>query len=139
LYVEYAGTGIQQWDGTRAIAFWSGEHCGASGLIDYRNGHILVACYDANSIVELDRTGKQIRVIDRDSAGKPFVGPNDFAADRRGGIYVSASGVYDLKAPITGTILYMAAGGNALHDGIFHRAPSAPVFGDHDHQHLVEG
>ena len=103
--------GIQQWDGTRAIAFWSGEHCGASGLIDYRNGHILVACYDANSIVELDRTGKQIRVIDRDSAGKPFVGPNDFAADRRGGIYVSASGVYDLKAPITGTILYMAADG----------------------------
>jgi gluconolactonase len=111
LYVEYAGSGIQQWDGTRAIAFWSGEHCGASGLIDYRNRHILVACYDANSIVELDRTGKQIRVIDRDSAGKPFIGPNDFAADRRGGIYLSASGVYDLKAPITGTILYMAADG----------------------------
>ena len=111
LYVEYAGSGIKRWDGTRAIAFWSGEHCGASGLIDYRNDHILVACYDANSIVELDRTGKQIRVIDRDSAGKPFIGPNDFAADRRGGIYVSASGVYDLKAPITGTILHMAADG----------------------------
>jgi len=111
LYVEYAGSGIKQWDGTRAVTYWSGEHCGASGLIAYRTDHILVACYDANNMVELDRTGNQLRTIDRDSAGKPFIGPNDFAADGRGGIYVSASGVYDLKAPISGTILYMAADG----------------------------
>jgi gluconolactonase len=111
LYVEYAGAGIKMWDGTRAVAYWSGEHCGASGLIAYRSDHILVACYDANSIVEVDRTGKEIRTIDRDKAGRPFIGPNDFTADRRGGIYVSASGVYDLKAPITGTILYMPADG----------------------------
>ncbi len=107
LYVEYAGPGIKIWDGKRVRSYWSGEHCGASGLITYRRNHILVACYDANEIIELDEIGRQIRVVDQDSAGKPFIGPNDFTADRAGGIYVSASGVYDLKAPISGTILYM--------------------------------
>src|ERR1700680_4182191 len=108
LYVEYAGPGIKVWDGKHARSYWSDEHCGASGLIGYRHDHILVACYDTNQIIELDGTGKQIRAIDKDSAGKPFIGPNDFTADRAGGIYVSASGVYDLKAPISGTILYLS-------------------------------
>ncbi len=114
LYVEYAGPGVKMWDGKQATDFWKGAHCGASGLIDYRNSHILVACYDANTIVELDQAGKQIRAIDRDSSGKPFIGPNDFAADRRGGTYVSASGVYDLQAPISGTILYLSAAGTLI-------------------------
>jgi gluconolactonase len=114
LYVEYTGPGVKLWDGKRVTDFWQGTHCGASGLIDYRDGHILVACYDANTIVELDKGGRQVRAIDRDSGGKPFVGPNDFAADERGGIYVSASGVYDLQAPISGTILYLSAGGGLL-------------------------
>jgi len=112
LYVEYAGPGVKIWDGKRAVPYWSGAHCGASGLISYRQSHILVACYDANSIVELDETGKQVRSIDRDAAGKPFIGPNDFAASKTG-IYLSASGVYDLKAPISGTILYMPQSGGA--------------------------
>jgi sugar lactone lactonase YvrE len=108
LYVEYAGPGIKMWDGKEIKPYWSREHCGASGLIAYRRNHILVACYDANEIVELDETGKQIHAIDKDSTGKPFIGPNDFTADAAGGIYVTASGVYDLKAPISGTILYLS-------------------------------
>jgi sugar lactone lactonase YvrE len=108
LYVEYAGPGIKMWDGKQTKPYWSREHCGASGLITYRRNHILVACYDANEIVEIDETGKQIRAIDKDSAGKPFIGPNDFTADGAGGVYVTASGVYDLKAPISGTILYLS-------------------------------
>jgi len=113
-YVEYAGPGIKMWDGKRTTPYWSGEHCGASGLISYGRDHILVACYDANTIVELDESGRQVRAIDKDGAGKPFIGPNDFTADGRGGIYVSASGVYDLKAPITGTVLYMPPAGGPL-------------------------
>lgn len=111
LYVEYAGPGIKIWDGKRAATYWSGEHCGASGLIAYRGNHLLVACYDANQIVELEANAaaaRQIRAIDRDAAGKPFVGPNDFAADGKDGIYISASGVYDLKAPISGAVLYLS-------------------------------
>ena len=108
LYVEYAGPGIKMWDGQHASAYWGSERCGASGLIAYQRSHLLVACYDANTIVELDDTGKQIRVMDKDISGRPFIGPNDFTADGSGGIYLSASGVYDLEAPISGTILYMS-------------------------------
>ena len=111
LYVEYAGPGVKIWDGKTFGTFWSGAHCGASGLIAYGHDHLLVACYDSNSIVELDDSGKTVRRIDRDSAGKPFVGPNDFAADGAGGIYFSASGVYDLKAPVSGAVLHLSADG----------------------------
>jgi gluconolactonase len=114
LYVEYAGPGIKMWDGKRATVYWRGERCGASGLIAYRGDHLLVACYDANSIVELDKTGREIRAIDRDSAGRPFIGPNDFTADGTGGIYVTASGVYDVKAPISGAVLHLRADGSLI-------------------------
>jgi sugar lactone lactonase YvrE len=111
LYVEYGGSRVKIWDGNAARTFWSGEHCGPSGLIAYRGTHFLVACYDANTLVELDEQGKTVHTIDKDSAGKPFIGPNDFAADAGGGIYFSASGIYDVKAPISGAILYLSADG----------------------------
>ena len=114
LYVEYGGPGVKVWDGKRAAVYWSGDHCGATGLFSYQRDHVLVACYDANTLVELDGHGKAVRTIAKDSAGKPFIGPNDFTADRRGGIYFSASGVYDLNAPVSGTVLYMTADGGKI-------------------------
>src|ERR1700682_5747056 len=115
LYVEYPGQGgVRVWDGKRAVTYWERDHCGPTALIEFRNHHLLVACYDANSIVELDQNGKELRSIEHDDAGKPFVGPNDFAADGAGGIYFSASGVFDLKAPITGAVLHISADGNHL-------------------------
>jgi gluconolactonase len=114
LYVEYAGSGIKAWDGRRATAYWSKDGCGASGLIEFGGHHLLVACYDANSVVELDESGQEIRLIRHDSDGKPFAGPNDFTADGAGGVYFSASGVYDVKAPIAGTVLHMSADGRTI-------------------------
>jgi sugar lactone lactonase YvrE len=114
LYVEYAGPGIKAWDGRKVSTFWAHANCGPSGLFAFRPDRLWVACYDSNSIVELDARGRELRTIDRDSAGRPFIGPNDFAADGHGGLYFSASGVYDLDAPITGTILHVAADGTSI-------------------------
>jgi sugar lactone lactonase YvrE len=114
LYVEYAGPGIKAWNGKTISTYWSQAHCGPSGLIAYGEHHLLVACYDSNSLVELDAAGHELRTIARDSRGKPFVGPNDFASDGKGGIYFSASGVYDLQAPITGAVLHLSADGKTL-------------------------
>ena len=111
LYVEYGGPGVKVWDGKQSAPYWRGDHCGASGLIAFHGDHLLVACYDANTLVEVDEHGQTVRTIERDGAGKPFIGPNDFTADRRGGIYFSASGVYDLDAAVSGTVLYIAPGG----------------------------
>jgi len=98
--------GVKIWDGKTFGTFWSGAHCGASGLIAYGHDHLLVACYDSNSIVELDGSGKTVRRIDRDSAGKPFVGPNDFAADGAGGAHtLYITGVFDqFKPPYAGAV-----------------------------------
>jgi gluconolactonase len=112
-YVEYSANTIKTWDGRRTAVYWHKEGCGGSALIAFRD-HLLVACYDDNSLVELDASGKELRAIRKDTSGKPFVGPNDFAADGHGGIYFSASGVYDIKAPITGAVLHMTADGNTI-------------------------
>jgi gluconolactonase len=77
---------------------------------------LLVACYDDNSLVELDATGKALRVVRKDSRGNAFVGPNDFTSDGHGGIYFSASGVYDVKAPVTGAVLHMSADGKTINE-----------------------
>jgi len=116
LYVEYAANNIKSWDGRQPKVFWHRDKCGNNALIHFRGDHILVACYDGNSLVELDAQGKELRTITLDSAGHTFTGPNDFAADGHGGIYFSASGVYDIKAPITGTVLHISADGQQIHE-----------------------
>ena len=113
LYVEYSSSNVKSWDGRHATVYWHKEGCGPSGLMPFGD-HLLIACYDDNSLVELDAGGRQVRSVAKDSSGKPFVGPNDFAADGHGGIYFSASGVYDIKAPITGAVLHMSADGHTI-------------------------
>jgi gluconolactonase len=113
LYVEYSASNIKSWDGQRSAVYWHKDGCGANSLIPF-NGGLLVACYDDNSLVELDAAGGEARTFRLDSAGKPFIGPNDFASDGRGGVYFSASGIYDIKAPITGTVLHMTADGKTI-------------------------
>ena len=116
LFVEYAGPGIKSWDGKDAKIWWHRDHCGANALIHFRGDHILVACYDGNYLVELDAAGKEVRTFDKDGTGKPFVGPNDFSSDGHGGVYFSASGVFDIKAPITGAVLHLSADGRDIRE-----------------------
>ncbi len=113
-FVEYGRGTVRVADGGRIAEFWHSEHCGPSGLFALPQGHLLVACYDVNTLVELDGQGHTVRTRDRDSSGRPFIGPNDFAADGHGGVYFSASGVYDIKAPITGTVLHLRANGTIV-------------------------
>jgi gluconolactonase len=114
LYVQYTGAGIRQWDGHRWTDYWALPGCGPSGLIAFGTHHLLVACYDSNSLVELDEQARVVRTIRTDSNGRPFSGPNDFSSDAHGGVFVSASGSYDIKAPITGTVLHLLADGHTL-------------------------
>ena len=106
-YVEYAGNDVKVWNGKSISHFWKRAHCGPLGLLPFGDRDILVACYDGNSLVELDQNGKEVRTISKDDRGAPFVGPNDLTSDGRGGVYFSASGVYDIKAPITGEVLHI--------------------------------
>jgi len=113
LYVEYSAGNIKSWDGHKSQVIWHGQGCGPSGLIA-RGQHLLVACYDGNYLAELDAAGREVRKLHADTNGMPFTGPNDFTADAQGGIYFSASGAYDIVAPVTGEVLYLRPDGATL-------------------------
>jgi len=112
-YVEYTAHNVMTWDGTAAHVYWHRDRCGPSGLIEFHGG-LLVACYDENALVLLDAGGRESAVIRAPRHADSMRGPNDLADDGRGGVYVSASGVYEKKAPINGTIWHLAADGRRL-------------------------
>lgn len=137
-YVEYSAGNIKTWNGTRSELFWHRDGCGPSALIP-RGENLLIACYDGNYLVELDAAGRQTDVYRTDSSGQSFVGPNDFAADDQGGIYFSASGAYDLKAPITGAVLYLRADGTLTQvAGTLHYPNGLTLTKDRQHLLLAE-
>ena len=110
-YVEYAAHTVMTWDGTTNEQIWKQEGCGPSGLVETAGGELLISCYDDNTIVRIDGAGQTLDTIPADSNGDAFLGPNDFARDAKGGIYFSASGVFDTAAPIRGRIYYIAPDG----------------------------
>jgi sugar lactone lactonase YvrE len=110
-YVERTAQTVMTWDGKENRQIWRQEGCGPSGLVETAGGDLLVACYDANTIVRIDGNGQTLDTIPADGEGQPFLGPNDFARDAKGGIYVSASGAFDTAAAIRGRIYYIAPDG----------------------------
>jgi sugar lactone lactonase YvrE len=109
-YVEYDRNSVTTWDGTQNRIFWSKAGCGPSAVIPKAGGEFLTTCYDSGTIGRISADGKDLPPYSHDKDGHPFVGPNDFAPDHRGGIYFTCSGT----APgpvIDGKIFYLAADG----------------------------
>ena len=109
-YVEYDRNSVTTWDGAKNTQFWSKPGCGPSAVIPTAKGEFLTTCYDSGAIGRISADGKDLPAYTHDKDGNRFVGPNDFAPDRRGGIYFTCSGT----APgpvIDGKIFYLAADG----------------------------
>ena len=109
-YVEYDRNSVTVWDGVKNRLFWSKKGCGPSAVIATARGEFLTTCYDSGSLGRISAEGKDLPPYTRDKDGNRFVGPNDFAPDRHGGIYFTCSGT----APgpvIDGKIFYLAADG----------------------------
>jgi gluconolactonase len=109
-YVEYDRNSVTTWDGKTNQVFWSKPGCGPSAVIATASGTFLTTCYDSGTIGRVSAEGKDLPPYSHDRDGNAFKGPNDFAPDRRGGIYFTCSG----SAPgpkIDGKIFYLAADG----------------------------
>ena len=109
-YVEYDRNSVTTWDGAKNRIFWSKAGCGPSAVIPTSSGEFLTTCYDSGAIGRVSAEGKDLAPYTHDKDGHPFVGPNDFAPDHRGGIYFTCSGT----APgpvIDGKIFYLAPDG----------------------------
>jgi sugar lactone lactonase YvrE len=110
-YVEYGMHTVKTWDGSQNRQFWKMDGCGPSAVAYVPGGDFLVTCYDAGSIVRISEDGKTIAAYEQDRAGQTFLGPNDFAVDKKGGVYFTASGPWESE-PIVGKVFYMDAGPN---------------------------
>jgi len=113
LYVEYSGHTVMAWDGQTNAQIWKQDGCGPAALAKVPEG-LLVTCYDTSTLVTISLDGKTLDTTDSAKAGVSLKGVNDLAPDGKGGIYMSASGVFDVAAPIEGTVVYRAP------DGSFH-------------------
>jgi sugar lactone lactonase YvrE len=109
-YVEYGGQTVRVWDGSADTVLWEQEGCGPSAVVQAADRSFLITCYDAGTIVRIEADGSTVATYDKDADGNPFVGPNDFAPDRKGGVYFSASGPWESE-PIVGQIYYLSAKG----------------------------
>jgi gluconolactonase len=108
-YVEYDRNSVTTWDGRKNAIFWSKQGCGPSAVIAAARGEFLTTCYDSGTIGRISADGRDLPPYTHDRDGNPFIGPNDFAPDRHGGIYFTASGTPGHM--IDGKIFYIAADG----------------------------
>ena len=58
-----------------------------NGLYPYKNGNLLVCDMLGHRVVEMDKTGRVLRVLADEYDGEPLDGPNDIVVDARGGFY----------------------------------------------------
>jgi gluconolactonase len=105
-FVDYSTSDVLRLAGDKVETVWHQDGCGANGLGQVPDG-LLVACYDNNTVVAISLDGKLLDTFRTDDAGRPFTNPNDFAADRKGGIYFTGSGS---DGADLGKVYYLAAG-----------------------------
>jgi sugar lactone lactonase YvrE len=137
-YVEYDRNTVDTWDGKKNAIFWQQKGCGPSAVIATARGEFLVTCYDSNSIGHVAADGHDLPPYTHDKDGNSCVGPNDFAADQRGGIYFTCSG----NAPgpaIDGKVFYLGADGMITQRAVnVHSANGIAVSNDGKTLYVIE-
>lgn len=109
LYVEYGGHTIKRWDGNASAVLWKQDGCGPSAVLPLGDD-LVVTCYDSGTIARVSKDGKTVASYDKASNGSALQGPNDLAADGKGGVYFTASGPWE-AGPIVGKVFHLSADG----------------------------
>ncbi len=111
LYIDYTANAVMAWDGVDAKRVWHRDGSGPSAILPMKDGTLLIACNDHNAVVRIDPAGKKAETRILPPKGQTFNGPNDFAADRDGGVYFSTSGKWEKGAPVEGRVYYLSPKG----------------------------
>ena len=110
-YVEYSAHTVMRWADGQNQVVWQQEGCGPSAVVALAADAFAVTCYDAGTVEFITPTGEPVDTLAADGAGNPLVGPNDAVVDAADGLYFSASGIWDVAAPIDGRLFYRRADG----------------------------
>ncbi|UDL93725.1 SMP-30/gluconolactonase/LRE family protein [Lichenihabitans sp. PAMC28606] len=136
-YVEYGRNTVTTWDGKTNETFWKQDGCGPSAVLPTSTGEFLVTCYDNQTIGRISADGKTLPPYTKDSEGRPFIGPNDFAPDRKGGIYFTGSG--HEGAVIDASVYYITPAGAVIREGTdLHNGNGLAVSNDGKILYLIE-
>src|SRR5690242_18764987 len=112
-FVGWISGTLSKWDGHRTTVLNSAANCGHNGLALTGQKTFLLACTDAKgAILELDRTGKELRRWTADDQGRSFDGGiNDIVVTDNGGAYATVFGPYEGNpTAVAGRIVYRAPG-----------------------------
>jgi gluconolactonase len=136
-YIEYDRNTITTWDGTKNVIFNTDKGCGESAVVPTVRGDFIVTCYDNGTIGRVSAEGKTLKPYTQDKDGNKFVGPNDFAPDKKGGIYFTASG--DQGPAIDGKVFYIAQDETITQEAVdLHNANGLAVSNDGKILYVVE-
>lgn len=136
-YVEYGRNTVMTWDGKTNETFWKQDGCGPSAVVPTTTGEFLVTCYDNQTIGRISAKGETLTPYDKDSEGRPFIGPNDFAPDKKGGIYFTGSG-HEGPA-IDASVYYITPDGKVIREATdLHNANGLAVSNDGKTLYLIE-
>jgi gluconolactonase len=105
-FVDYGTSDVLRLAANKVERVWHQDGCGANGLVQLADT-LLVACFDAGTVVQIGLDGQAVGTISHDQAGEPFIAPNDLATDGKGGVYFTGSG----SGAILGKVYYRAADG----------------------------
>lgn len=108
-FAEYGANIVSTWDGATVATLWEGPGCGPSAVAPLGED-LAVTCYDDGTVARIGRDGTEIARYDADADGGALLGPNDFAMDGAGGLYMTASGPWE-SAPIVGKVYHLAPNG----------------------------
>jgi sugar lactone lactonase YvrE len=113
LFAEMHQDRIIAWGEDRAEVLYERAGCGPSAIAPYDGGYA-VLCHLANEVQLISKKGKAGQRLQEDLNGQIFLRPNDASADKDGGVYFSAAGIFNREAPAQGAILYLDRNG-AVH------------------------
>ncbi len=108
-YVEYGANTVLVWDGTANAKLWEQAGCGPSAVLPL-GADLAVTCYDNGTITRISKDGKTVATYDKAADGTTLQGPNDLAADGKGGVYFTTSGPWE-SGPIVGKVFHLTADG----------------------------
>jgi sugar lactone lactonase YvrE len=97
-YVEYSNHRIMK----NGKVFYFHEGCGPAGLINIKDAHFLLTCYDLNSVLMIsskDNTAKLERIFTHPK----LIGPNDFVL-KGDSVLITASGPFDIEKTFMGAL-----------------------------------
>lgn len=93
-------------DDTRPRTLWSRPGAGPAAVVAGAQDDLWVTGYGCDALIHLSRSGETLAIIERDETGAALMGPNDLVLDAAGGLFFTASGVFELDAPVQGRVLY---------------------------------